>query len=309
MAVSVPAWGAVTGEGRGPPALPDRLRCCCSAPITQHPDTVTPLPPHREGMLPPLRPGEQRPLRRARRLPQGWHPRAAAAFVVSCLPCVGWKRTPHDSVTSRESGQSRPASHLATRMARPAAGVPAARPGRCFSSRRPAGPPPHFAALPCSPRPSLLSRCFLRAPLTRPLPREAVSLPLLPAPRLRCPSSISAAGVGEGGPSRPFLRLPCPCPRRRQGSKRMPVCLQGVAIPGPAHQSGPRAAARPRAGAAQWWRAVRAHLLPWHRLPGAGRQPPRGGHGRCGHLGAPSRCLSSSVPTSQLALQPKRSTT
>lgn len=229
--------------------------------------------------------GERRLSRRARRPPQGQDPGPVAAFVAARLPCPGWKRSPHAAVRSRATGHSRAGSRLAPRMAprRPCpqrpraagASAPAGRPGR-----------PRSAPLLHAPRALPVPVCRrLPAPHSPGKPPRARA-PSPPAPRLRSPSSLSAAGVGEGGPSLPFpsrrcLRLPCRCPRGRRGGAAMPAALRRGRAQFPAARMGPPPGHDPPQGGGQ---PLLGGASGQGRPGGLGPvppPPPRCGYGRC----------------------------
>lgn len=252
-ALAAPARGPVTAGGGG--LLPARpVRPAAARPRHSPPpgaSAASSRPPAGERWLP----------RRARLPPQGQDPRFAAAR----LPCPGWKRTPHDAVTSRERGHSRAASRLAPRMARSAAAVPAAPPGRRrLSARRPPGPAPLRAAPPCAPRPSSCPAASA-APHTPAGSRPAPALPLLPP--LASASPARSPPPGWARAALPFPSLPPPpVPLPRRGGAEMPATLRR-GHPAPPADAGP---ARPRDTG----------------RPGAeGSSPPRPGQGRPQGLG------------------------
>lgn len=196
------------------------------------------------------------------------------------------------------------------------------RGGRALSAPGPL--PQQLPAARAEPAPrgsSMLPAPLRAAPAlpSHPLPREAAPRSRYPSsqPLASAPSPLSAAGVGEDGPSRPFLRLPCP--RRRRRGEAMPGCLQAGAIPGPALQSGPGPGpppgqeltngggsprARPPRGTSPSRAARAGRAL---SAPGAGRAGPGVPLGPA-ERGAPSRRLSPRSPRRlvQLALHPKR---
>lgn len=187
-------------------------------------------------------------------------------------------------------------------------------PGRRLSGRRPPGPTPHRSAPPCSPRPASPRRPAASAlpsgarsrgkpPRDRAPSPPSPSPPLPPPPRLP-PSSPSAAGVGEGGPSRPALPPAslAPAPAAGGEARRCPAAFRRWPSPHPHFKAGPGGPGPPPGGRSCPMAEGSPRARPQRAAPprqatpaGAGPSAPLRA-GKRGGPGAPSRRLPPPPP-------------
>lgn len=236
-ALAAPARGPVTAGGGG--LLPARpVRPAAARPRHSPPpgaSAASSRPPAGERWLP----------RRARLPPQGQDPRAGRRLCCRSLTLPGVeadspRRGDEQGEGAQQSRQPPRPPHGSLRGGR-ARGAPGPPPPQRPPAAR-AGPAPHRSSMRSAP---LLVSRRLRGPAhARGKPPRAPA-PSPPAPRLRFPSSLSAAGVGEGGPSLPVpasaSRAAAPVGRRGDArySQAGPSRTSGRRGPGPPPGHGP----------------------------------------------------------------------